>query len=166
LLGCFILQSPLDPLPLPPFFIKTQVQLCLSLLPQPPPAYLSHSLGHRLALHLRIGEGLAGLVLLYLPGWGGAGTLPHSSPHPAFQLLHPNPEWVGSPPCFFADGCYLGFAVSLSNLLLFSLTSCFSPGPWVMVTPAQLSILSPYIFCYRFLYVQTRNFCNLIPSLK
>jgi hypothetical protein len=105
------------------------------------------------------------LILWYFPGWGGAGNLPPSSPLPAYQLLHPNPEWVGIPSLPLHSWMLSEFhSQSVYNLLWVSLTSCISPGPWVMVTFAQLSILSCYIFCYRFLYIQSRNFCNLILS--
>ena len=62
----------LNPLLIPSIYHDgcfSQVQFALSLLPQPPHAYISRSLDDRLALYLRIGVGFAGLVHLAISSW-------------------------------------------------------------------------------------------------
>ena len=59
---------------------------------------------------------------------------------------------------------YLDLEVSLANHLAVILPIYIPPVLLVSVIPDQLSILAPFPFCYRFLYV--RNLGNLFFSLE
>ena len=102
-------------------------------------AYLSHFLGF----------GLAGSVPLGFLIWYQTGAPPLSLLLLAFPPLRPSLMRGGLLQGLFTAGCDLCPAVSLYNLLGFSLTGCIPLFSWVSFSSVQLSLLYLNFFGYQ-----------------